>query len=251
MTAATTATSTAPATTAATGEPAANAETPAPNVLKQTLAPLAIDVAVPLGGYYLLHAGFGVGTVAALGISSLVPAVRTVASFLVKREANGLAALMLTVNLAAIALTFVSGNARLMIAKDSAVSSLIAVGILWSVRSGKPMMTAGLKPFVTKGNAQRVAAWDALKGDAAFRAKENLYSLIWGAALLAECVARLVGAFTLEPSTMAWLGTVFLLVAIAGACVLGGAAVEPIEKLIAARVETDADLAAAPATAEH
>lgn len=68
MTAATTATT----ATATPEKPAANAEAPAPNVLKQTLAPLTIDVAVPLGGYYLLHAGFGVGTVAALGISSVV-----------------------------------------------------------------------------------------------------------------------------------------------------------------------------------
>ncbi|NUR57626.1 MAG: hypothetical protein HOV87_02800 [Catenulispora sp.] len=203
--------------------------------MREALAPLAIDIALPLGGYYLLHAGFGVGTAAALAVTSVVPAVRSIVGFAVKREANTLATLMLTVNLAAIALTFVSGSARLMIAKDSAVSSVIALGILWSVRAGRPAMTAGLKPFVTKGNAQRVAAWDALKDDPVFRAKENLYSLIWGAALLAECVARVVGAFTLAPSTMAWLGTVLLLVAIGGACVLGGAAVEPIEKLIEAQ----------------
>ncbi|NUR62607.1 MAG: hypothetical protein HOV87_28715 [Catenulispora sp.] len=219
---------------------AATAATTEPGSVKQTLAPLAIDIALPLGGYYLLHAGFGVGTAAALAITSVVPAVRSVIGFVVKREANTLATLMLTVNLVAIALTFVSGDARLMIAKDSAVSSVIALGILWSVRAGKPAMTAGLKPFVTKGNAQRIAAWDALKEDAAFRAKENLYSLIWGGALLTECLARLVGAFTLAPSTMAWLGTVLLVAAIGGACVLGGAAVEPLEKLIAERVKAGA-----------
>lgn len=205
----------------------------APNGVKQTLTPLAIDVALPLGGYYLLHAGFGVGTAPALAITSVVPAIRGIAGFAVKREANMLATLTLTVNLVAIALTFVSGDARLMLAKDSAVSSVIAVGILWSVRAGKPAMTVGLKPFMTKGNAQRIAAWDALKDDPTFRAKENLYSLIWGGALLAECLARLVGAFTLPPSTMAWLGTVFLMTAIGGATVAGGAAVQPMEKLIA------------------
>jgi prepilin signal peptidase PulO-like enzyme (type II secretory pathway) len=209
-----------------------------PSALKQTLLPLVLDIAVPLGTYYLLHAGFGVGTAAALGLSSVVPAARTIFAAVVKREANALAMLMLTVNLVAIVLTFVSGDARLMLAKDSAVSSTIALGILWSVRRGKPMMSAGLKPFVTKGDARRTAAWDALQAEnAAFRSKENLYSLIWGGWLLAECAARLAGAFLLPVSTMAWLGTVVLIVAIAGACVTGGAAVEPLEKLIAKHVE--------------
>lgn len=172
----------------------------------------------------------------------MVPALRTVAAAATKREANALAALMLTVNLVAIALTFVSGDARLMLAKDSGVSSVIALGILWSVRRGKPMMSAGLKPFVTKGDAARTAAWEALEsGGSEFRAKENLFSLIWGAWLLAECVARLAGAFLLAPSTMAWLGTVVLIVALTGACVTGGAAVAPLEKLIEAHLVTASD----------
>jgi hypothetical protein len=44
---------------------------------------------------------------------------------------------------------------------------------------------------------------------------EMLFSVIWGVALLAECVARLVGAFTLPVSTMVWLSTVFTMSAIA------------------------------------
>jgi hypothetical protein len=212
-------------------------EAAAPNALKQTLAPLFIDVAIPLGGYYLLHAGLGLGVAAALAISSVVPAIRTFVSVVIKRETNSLAALMLTVNLAAIALTFVSGDARLMIAKDSVVSSVIAIGILWSVRSGKPMMSAGLKPFVTKGDARRVAAWDALKADSPrFRAKENLYSALWGGLLLLDCMLRLVLAFVLEPSTMAWLGTVITLGAIGLACMLGGVAVQPMEVLVRERI---------------
>jgi len=230
---------TTPATTAiSTENTPAMPSTEQAHPLKQALAPLAIDIAVPLGGYYVLHSAFGLGTAAALGLASVVPAARSIFAAVVKREANALALLMLTVNIVAIALTFVSGNARLMLAKDSAVSSTIALGILWSVRGGKPMMTAGLKPFVTKGDAARTAAWDALKAEnTKFRAKENLFSIIWGTWLLAECVARLVGAFVLPVSTMAWLGTVVLVVAIAGACVTGGAAVEPLEKLIEAHVE--------------
>lgn len=227
---------------AAAAADVADAAVETPHPLKQALLPLVVDIAIPLGSYYALHAGLGMSNAAALGLSSVVPAIRTIVAAVGRRQANALAALMLTVNIVAIALTFVSGDARLMLAKDSGVSSVIALGILWSVRGGKPMMSAGLKPFVTKGDAKRTAAWDALRIESStFRAKENLYSVIWGAWLLTECLARLAGAFLLPVSTMAWLGTVILIVAIAGACVTGGAAVEPLEKLVAAHVEAASD----------
>ncbi len=69
-----------------------------------------------------------------------------------KGRANGLAALILTVNVVSLLLGLVSGDPRLMLAKDSAVSSTVALGILVSVRLGKPMMTEGMKPFLVKGD---------------------------------------------------------------------------------------------------
>lgn len=39
---------------------------------KQNFAPLLMDVAVPIGSYYLLKSGFGMSTMAALGWSSVV-----------------------------------------------------------------------------------------------------------------------------------------------------------------------------------
>ncbi len=40
--------------------------------LKKNFAPLLMDVAVPIGSYYLLKSAFGMSTVAALGWSSVV-----------------------------------------------------------------------------------------------------------------------------------------------------------------------------------
>ncbi len=55
-------------------------------------------------------------------------------------------------------------------------------------------------------------------------------------ALLAECAARLVSAYTLPVTTMVWLGTVFTFGAIALAVVIGGAAAGPIQKMIDAGI---------------
>ena len=206
-------------------------------------APLIVDVAVPLGSYYLFKDAFGMSTFAALAWSSVVPALRTGWSAVKERKANGLAGLILVVNVVSLLLSFVSGDPRLMLAKDSAVSSTVAIGILVSVVLGKPMMTAGLKPFLVKSDAAKEAAWQRLASGAAadsavFLRKERAFSIVWGVALLAECVVRVVGAYTVPVDTMVWLGGVILAVAVLLGIVVGGAfGAGPMESLVRAEAE--------------
>ncbi|MGW7614004.1 VC0807 family protein [Streptomyces sp. NPDC054766] len=215
-------------TTTATAAPAETAG-PRPSFL-----PLIVDVAVPVGSYYLLKNGFGMSTMAALGWSSVVPAVRTVWSVLKERRVNALAGLILFVNVVGLALSLVAGDPRLMLAKDSGVSSAIGIGVLVSVKLGRPMMTQGMKPFLVKGDAARAAAWDRLAaGSEPFRKAERTFSLVWGTVLLGECVARVVGAYTLPIDTMVWLGTVVMIASMVLAFLLSGRfAVVPMEKML-------------------
>jgi hypothetical protein len=197
------------------------------------LRPLLVDVGVPVGSYYLLRDAFGLSLWLSLALSSVGPAVRAIAGLVAERKLNLLAVLMLAVNLAGIAVSFLTGDPRAMIAKDSIVSSVIAFAILVSVVLRRPLMSAGLKPFMTKGEPRRAAAWDRLStASPRFRRLELLFSTIWGLALLAECAARLVGAYMLPVTTMVWLGTVMTLGAIGVAIVAGGAAAGPLLKMI-------------------
>ena len=197
------------------------------------LRPLLIDVGIPVGTYYLLRDAFGVSLWLALALSSTSPAVRAIVGLMAERKLNLLAVLMLAVNLAGIAVSFLTGDPRAMIAKDSIVSSVVVFAILGSVVLRRPLMSAGLKPFMTKGEPRRAAAWDRLStASPRFRRLELLFSTIWGLALLAECAARLVGAYTLPVTTMLWLGTVMTLGAIGVAIVAGGAAAGPLQKMI-------------------
>ncbi|WP_393097792.1 VC0807 family protein [Streptomyces sp. LN325] len=203
---------------------------------RQHFLPLIVDVAVPIGSYYLLESGLGMSTMAALGWSSVVPAVRTLWSVLRERKVNALAGLILFVNVAGLLLSLVAGDPRLMLAKDSGVSSVIGIGVLVSVMAGRPMMTTAMKPFVTKGDRARTAAWDRLLGGSErFRRFERTFSLVWGVALLGECVVRIVGAYTLPVDTMVWLGTVVMICTMAGAMVVsGGLAAGPMEAMVRA-----------------
>ncbi|MDR6981146.1 hypothetical protein J2X68_007888 [Streptomyces sp. 3330] len=195
---------------------------------QNAFAPLIVDVAVPLGSYYLFKGAFGMSTFAALACSSLVPAGRTLWSAVSRRTVNGLAGLILVVNVVGLALSLVSGDPRLMLAKDSGVSSTIGIGILVSVALGTPMMTAAVKPFLVKGDAVREAAWARLESGASvasadFRKRERAFSVVWGVVLLVECVVRVVGAYTVPVDTMVWLGSVVMVVAMGIGFVVGGA----------------------------
>ncbi|MFD8546653.1 VC0807 family protein [Streptomyces sp. NPDC059649] len=222
------------------GEPGGNGEPGAPDntgkAVLRSFVPLIVDAGIPIASYYVLKDGFGFSTVAALGWSSVVPALRTVWELVASRRVNGLALLILVVNVVGLAMTAVAGDARLMMAKDSAVSSTIGIVILLSVRTERPLMTAGLKPWVTKGSAAGDAAWDRLLAESAvFRRAERRFSVIWGTALLTECVLKVVGAYTLPVDTMVWLGTVMTVVAILAAMFLaGGSCADPMEKMVAA-----------------
>ncbi|MFJ3665876.1 VC0807 family protein [Streptomyces sp. NPDC090106] len=204
--------------------------------------PLVLDVAVPVGSYYLFRDGFGMGTMAALAWSSVVPAVRTGWGVIRKRTVEGLALLILVVNLVGIVLSLVAGDPRLMLAKESAVGSVIGIGVLVSVLVGRPMMTAGMKPWLVKGDAGREAAWGRLRtGSVEFRRAERVFSLVWGVVLLGECVVRVVGAYTLPVDTMVWLGTVILVVAMAVAFVVSGAlAAGPMEGMLTEEARREA-----------
>lgn len=206
-----------------------------------SFVPLIVDAGIPMASYYLLSDGFGFSTVAALGWSSVVPALRTVWGLVRSRSVNGLALLMLVVNAVGLALSAVAGDPRLMMAKDSGVSSVVGVAILLSVRTKRPLMTVGLKPWVTKGSAAGNAAWDRLTaGSERFRRAERRFSAIWGTALLTECVVKVIGAYTVPVDTMVWLGTVLTVVAILAAMVIaGGSCADPMEKMVAAEAEAE------------
>jgi hypothetical protein len=126
------------------------------------LRPLLLDVGIPVGTYYLLRTVFGVSLWLSLALSSIGPAVRATAGLVAERKLNLLAVLMLAVNLAGIAVSFLTGDPLLMIAKDSIISSVIVFAILGSAVLRRPLMSAGLKPFMTRGEPRRTAAWDRL-----------------------------------------------------------------------------------------
>ncbi|OIV38203.1 hypothetical protein BIV57_07095 [Mangrovactinospora gilvigrisea] len=200
------------------------------------LAPLVVDLVLPLAGYYLLSRGLGTSTTTALAVSSVPPALSTVWIAVRHRRLNALGALALLATGAGLALAAVGGDPRLMLAKDGLVSSVIGIAILLSVAAGRPLMSRVMRPMITKGDRARLAAWDRLSSgpdaSAEFRAAERTFSLIWGGALLAECAARVVGAYTLPVGTMLSVHSLFVVAGVLAAVKLSKPHAERIGALL-------------------
>ncbi|GAA3088391.1 VC0807 family protein [Streptomyces rectiviolaceus] len=228
---------TAPAPAPATGTAAA-AEASVRQSRWESLKPLVLDAAVPTASYYLLSKGFGMGTMAALAWSSVVPAGRTLWSVLKERRVNGFAALVLAANLVGLLLSLLAGDPRLMLAKDSGITATIGIAVLVSVAAGRPLMTVGLKPWVTKGNPLRTGVWERLIAERGrFARMERMFSVMWGVALFGEAAVRVVGAYTLPVDTMVWLGGVIAGVTITATVVVSGhLVVDPMEKKVSEEV---------------
>jgi hypothetical protein len=206
------------------------------NPARAGLRDLVVDVGVPVGSYYVARAA-GCDLFAALIISSALPLLRTVVALVRGHKLDGLALVVLAVNAVSLAISFWSGNPRFMLAKDGAVTSILAVAILVSVLARKPLITAGMRPFVTRGNAAKEAAFGRLLVSSdRFRQLEARFSVIWAGAFLVDCLARVTVAVILPVNTVVWLSTVLSVGCIGAGILVGGVVADRIEKLVSAEV---------------
>jgi intracellular septation protein A len=199
---------------------------------------LAIEIAVPTGVYYGLHS-LGLSVFLSLALSGVVPLARTLFQFAKNRTINGLALVVLVTNVVGMLLTFVAGDARLMIAKDSIGSGITGLVILISAFTAQPIMTKALRPFLTHGKADHEAAWERLSGNRRFETVLRRASFVWGIGFMLESAARVVGAFTLPVETMVWLSTVLFIGFFAVIMVVAGAMSAEAGELVANEAKTE------------
>ncbi|ASF12160.1 hypothetical protein NBRGN_031_00180 [Nocardia brasiliensis NBRC 14402] len=194
-----------------TAEPAV---TVAPVSHLRLLAPIARDIAVPVGAYFVMHAlgysdfaGLLAGTVLS-GAMVLVEAIR-------HRRLEVFPAILLSVFAFGLVTSLISGDPRMMIVKDSAGTLLIGLAFLISAVVGKPLTYLAARKAAVAGGPARVAALEAVYRDNA--AKRRMFAalaVLWGAGLVGEAMIRVVLAYQLPIPTMAWLSPVLMIAVI-------------------------------------
>jgi len=164
------------------------------NEFRSALGTLLIDLAAPVGGYYLLRA-FDVPPVWALLLSGLPPALRALHGLLVHRRVDGIGLLVVAFLAAGLATTLLTGDARLMLVRGAWFSVLAGVWLLASLAVGKYPSTYQAARTLLPGRGSRLdAAWAQR---ASFRRVWRTLTVAWGVGSLVHSGLSVAMAYTL------------------------------------------------------
>lgn len=159
------------------------------------------DLAASIGVYYGLRIA-GVSERPALLAATLVAASRLVWVAVRRRQVTWFAAVMLAVFGLSLLLTFVAGDARFLLLKESFVTAGVGVVFLLSVLGGRPL---------TLSAAQTSQPWRAdaiarlFHDHPDIRRRFFVSSVVWGVGLLIESAVRVPLVYTLSTDAMVGL----------------------------------------------
>ncbi|MEU7139813.1 VC0807 family protein [Nocardia sp. NPDC046473] len=179
------------------------------------LAPLARDIAVPVGAYFAMHA-LGYSDFAGLLAGTVLSAAMLIFLAIRSRRLEVISAIVLCSFVVGLVLSLVTGDARLMIAKDSVGTVLIGLAFLISAMIGKPLIYLAARKGIAASGPAKLAEFEAAyRTNPDKRRAFTALSVLWGGGLLGEGVLRVVLAYQLPVHTMAWLSPVLMI------CVVG------------------------------
>jgi hypothetical protein len=193
--------------------------TDTPGGHRTALAGLALDVGLPLVGYYALH-GFGASDRVALLTATAAAGARLVWVAMRTRHITWFAAVMLAVFGAGTALTFTGGDPRVLLLKDSATTAMIGVVFLVSLLSKRPLTLSAAQTW-RPTQAQRLA--ELYRNEPAGRRAFRVSALGWGSGLLGESVPRVPLIYLLPIDVMVGLSTAMMIIAMAGLAIWNAA----------------------------
>ncbi|WP_328604535.1 hypothetical protein OG943_31420 [Amycolatopsis sp. NBC_00345] len=178
--------------------------------LKAVVSVLLKDIALPGAGYYACHLA-GADDRVALSVGGAVAAVLTIVEAVRNRRVEIVAAVMLGLFLFGLAATFLTGDPRILVLKDSVVTGAVAFAFIGTTLADRPLLFLIGRRFETAGDPAAVAAFeDRYATDAPTRRRFTVLSYAWGLGLLLEAAVRTVLCFTLPIDEMVALSPVLL-----------------------------------------
>lgn len=173
------------------------------------ISTLLMDLVVPVAGYYILRA-LGLDPVLALMLAGAPTAAAVIYRVIRQRKVDALGIFVLTVLAGSVALSFVTGTPRFLLAKEGWFTAAIGAAFLVSLRFARPLafsMARAMLSHTPLGATLNVGTWDELwERDRRFRRIWRVATVLWGAGLIADAAARVVMAYTLPVDTVPALG---------------------------------------------
>ncbi|QFY07038.1 hypothetical protein GBF35_10395 [Nonomuraea phyllanthi] len=178
--------------------------------MKKMLPVVALDVLPVVAAYYVLRWA-GVGEYAALLVATGTGAARVAWVAIKDRRLDGFAACTGLVFALGMALSFVTGDERFLLAVKSVTTAVLAAVLVGTCVAGRPAAFGIAKRLGAEDEAT-AARWDVLYADRpAFRRVYLVMTLVWAGALLAESAVRVPLVYLLPVDVMTGLSTGLLL----------------------------------------
>lgn len=172
------------------------------------LLALVVDIALPIGLYYVLRTT-GIGDHAALLVSSLIPGLSLVSDLLRRRRPDGLSLFMTVMMLGSAAVSLLIQDTRFLLAKDGWITAVAGLWFLGTVRGDRPLALIFSRLLLEGRIGPHRESWDLLwERLPAFRRIWRVVTAIYGVGLLLDAAVRVVMAYTLPVEVVPGLGGV-------------------------------------------
>jgi len=177
---------------------------------------LVLDIAAPIAFYYGIRAAGG-SVWLALAAGGIFPAVGTIAGLITRRRVDVTGAVMLAALAASTAFSLISGSPRALLARDGLVTAGWAGYMYLSLLVSRPITYTISRALLEGRRAYDSAtrswvrpaglSWDELwERSPRFRRIWRTCTVIWGTAILADAVVRVLMATTLPVGVVPALG---------------------------------------------
>jgi hypothetical protein len=176
---------------------------------------IVLNIVLPIVTYSVL-VDRGVGEVPALLISGVWPALETVLSLAIRRKIDEFSIFVLIFLALGVVAALGFNSPRLLLVKESVVTGLFGVVLLGSLLAPRPLMFYFGRRFATNGTPESIDWWNGLWQYPNFRRTQRVITIVWGVAMCAEALLRIVLAYQLSTGAMVVVSNVLPYVVLIG-----------------------------------
>ncbi|GAA0585999.1 hypothetical protein GCM10010172_84060 [Paractinoplanes ferrugineus] len=205
------------------------------NQMTAMIRSMAWDLGLPVATYYALHA-VGTGDTAALLAGTAAAGARLVWVAARSRTISAFSAVMAAVFGVGLLFTLLTGDARFLLIKHSAMAAVIGSLFLITAFRGRPLTLAAQQSFMPDRSTELAETFAA---DPDVRHGHRVASLVWGSGLLVEAVVRVVLVLALPLDVMVGVSTLLTVVTFAALIAWNGRYISRRTRLTSRVVEPE------------
>jgi Protein of unknown function (DUF3159) len=139
------------------------------------------------------------GSLVALALSAVPPTVESLWSVVQRRRLDIVSALVLGGIVLSLVLVALGGSERVLLLRESLVTSLIGLVLAASVVLARPLLFYLFRQLRAGSDAAAVARWDERwEREPALRRTMRILTLVWGLGLVVEMAVRTAMVFDME-----------------------------------------------------